>query len=153
MYLRELLGREDGAPPPVDLNAEKAHAGLVRGLITAGKLATVHDLSDGGLVAAAAEMALASGVGILLNNPTKVADHGFYFGEDQARYLVAVDADWMDELDAACEAAGAPYEIVGEAGGCELALRGGAGALAAVDLDDLRSAHEGWMPDYMGRVE
>jgi phosphoribosylformylglycinamidine synthase len=153
MYLRELFGREDGAPPPVDLNAEKAHAGLVRGLIVAGKLTTVHDLSDGGLVAAAAEMALASGVGIHLNNPTKVADHAFYFGEDQARYLVAVDADWMDELDAACADAGAPYEIVGEAGGCELALRGTAGNLAAVDLDDLRAAHEGWMPDYMGRVE
>ena len=149
LYLRDVLGREDGAPPPVDLKAERAAAGVVRGLIASGQLKVVHDLSDGGLVVAAAEMALASGVGIGLSNPTAIADHAFYFGEDQARYLLALDPAQLDALDEACATAGVPYEVIGEAGGCELALRGPAGEIVAIDLDDLRATHEGWMPAFM----
>ena len=67
LFLRELLGREDGSPPPVDLAAERRNGDLVRLLITSGWVSAVHDLSDGGLLAAtAAEMALASGVGVML---------------------------------------------------------------------------------------
>ena len=150
MYLREILGREDGAPPPVDLAVERRTGDLIRGLIQAGHLRTVHDLSDGGLIAAAAEMALASKVGLALNNPGETADHGFFFGEDQARYLVAVAHDDLEALDAAAEAAGVPYALVGQAGGDEISLNGADGFIAAVDLEDLRSVHEGWMPGYMG---
>ena len=153
IYLRELFGREEGAPPPVDLNAEKNHARAVRHLIQTDQVTIVHDLSDGGLACAAADMALASSVGLSLSNPTDVADHGFYFGEDQARYLLAVNPDQLDWLDDVLGKAGVPYDVVGEAGGCEIALRGKAGELAAVDLDDLRKAHEGWMPDFMGGVD
>ena len=42
-------GREDGAPPPVDLAAERRNGDFVRALIRAGKVSAVHDLSDGGL--------------------------------------------------------------------------------------------------------
>src|SRR5690606_569558 len=54
MYLREVLGREDGAPPPVDLAVERRHGAFVRELIRTDRARTVHDLSDGGLIAAAA---------------------------------------------------------------------------------------------------
>src|SRR5690606_29440996 len=64
IYLREVLGREDGAPPPVDLALERKVGDFVRGEILEGRLTQVHDLSDGGLLAAAAEMALASDVGV-----------------------------------------------------------------------------------------
>jgi phosphoribosylformylglycinamidine synthase subunit PurL len=63
MYLREVLGREDGAPPPVDLALERRTGDMIRTLIKSGAVRVVHDLSDGGLVAATVEMALASGVG------------------------------------------------------------------------------------------
>ncbi|MDQ4061470.1 MAG: phosphoribosylformylglycinamidine synthase subunit PurL, partial [Pseudomonadota bacterium] len=49
LYLREILGREDGAPPPVDLGAELRNGDFVRGLIEAGRVTACHDLSDGGL--------------------------------------------------------------------------------------------------------
>jgi phosphoribosylformylglycinamidine (FGAM) synthase-like enzyme len=150
MYLREILGREDGAPPRVDLALERRTGDLVRALIEAGLVTTVHDLSDGGLVAAAAEMALASGVGVALDNESAVADHAFFFGEDQARYLLAIRNDQLDELDSAAEAAGVAYLIVGRAGGDEISLSGAGGLVAALDLEDLRTAHEGWMPAFMG---
>ena len=150
MYLREIHGREDGSPPPVDLARERRTGDLIRALIQSEGVTVVHDLSDGGLLAAAAEMALASGVGIALIIDSPVADHAFVFGEDQARYLIAVDQDQLETLDANAQAAGVPYEIIGLAGGDELSVTSNAGLLAAVQLDALRRAHEGWMPAFMG---
>ena len=63
LYLRDICGREEGAPPPVDLAAEKRNGDFVRGLIAAKLATAVHDVSDGGLAVALAEMAIASGIG------------------------------------------------------------------------------------------
>ena len=150
MYLREVLGREDGAPPPVDLAVERRTGDMIRALILSGDLRTVHDLSDGGLIAAAAEMALASNVGLALNYQTDIPDHAAFFGEDQARYLLALSHDQLDVLDAAAEVAGVEYAIVGRAGGDEISFSGAAGFITAIDLEDLRTTHESWLPGYMG---
>ena len=69
LYLREILGREDGPPPPVDLAHEKRVGDFVRGLIRDGLVTAVHDLSDGGLAVALAEMAMASGIGATVDEP------------------------------------------------------------------------------------
>jgi phosphoribosylformylglycinamidine synthase len=150
LYLREILGREDGAPPPVDLAAERRNGDLVRRLIRDGVVEVCHDLSDGGLIGALAEMTLASGVGAHIDLPGGVGNVAMAFGEDQARYLIALPTDRLDRLDAAAEAARVSYEVLGSAGGCELSVVGETGPLLALDLDDLRAAHEGWMPAFMG---
>jgi phosphoribosylformylglycinamidine synthase len=150
LYLREILGREDGAPPPVDLAAERRNGDLVRSLIRDGAVEVCHDLSDGGLVGALAEMTLASGVGAHVDLPDGVGSVAMAFGEDQARYLIALPADRLDRLDAAAEAAGVSYQVLGMAGGCELSVVREDRPLFAIDLDELRAAHEGWMPAFMG---
>src|SRR5690606_21887647 len=86
LYLREIEGREEGSAPPVDLAKEKRNGDFVRGLIEQGTLDTVHDISDGGLLVAFAEMAMASGIGAKLESPSGIAA---LFGEDQACYVVA----------------------------------------------------------------
>src|SRR5207302_11519544 len=63
VYLRDICGGEEGAPPPVDLAAEKRNGCVVRGMIHAGTATAVHDVSDGGLLIALAEMAIAGGLG------------------------------------------------------------------------------------------
>jgi len=145
LYLRELFGREEGAPPPVDLGLERRTGDFVRGLIVAGVAKTVHDLSDGGLACAAAEMALASGVGVTLNASSHAHAHFYLFGEDQGRYLVA--AENAAALLAKAEAAGVHASIAAVAGGDRVASAAG---LFDVALADLREAHEGWMPGFMG---
>jgi phosphoribosylformylglycinamidine synthase len=145
LYLRECLGREDGAPPPVDLAVERRNGDFVRGLIRGGELRTVHDLSDGGLVAAAAEMALASDIGVTLDATSAAHAHAFLFGEDQARYLVATDAP--EVLIAQAHQAGVPAAVVGHAGGDGFA----SGRLFSIPLTRLRETHEGWLPAYMDR--
>ncbi|CAN5137821.1 phosphoribosylformylglycinamidine synthase subunit PurL [soil metagenome] len=144
IYLREMFGREDGAPPPVDLALERKNGDFVRGLIKAGQVVGVHDLSDGGLACAAADMALASGVGITLNATSHGHAHPYLFGEDQARYLIATrDAEG---LLAQAKAAGVHAIIAGSVGGEAFASRD----LFSIPMSTLRGAHEGWMPAFMG---
>ncbi|MDO1559775.1 phosphoribosylformylglycinamidine synthase subunit PurL [Brevundimonas sp. 2R-24] len=146
LYLREVLGREDGAPPPVDLAAEKRNGDFVRGLIREGFVTVCHDLSDGGLLVAAAEMALASDVGVTLNATSPTHAHPYLFGEDQARYLIAVPGDAADLL-AQAQAAGVHAMVAGQAGGGRFASPG----LFDIALADLRAVHEGWMPGWISR--
>ena len=82
-YLAEICGREEGAPPPVDLERERAHGGFVRAAIAAGRLDTVHDISDGGLGVALAEMAMAGNMGASIDTLPDGPSHAVLFGEDQ----------------------------------------------------------------------
>ena len=93
IYLREIHGLETGAPPPLDLDEEKKNGDLVRNLIQQGFVSACHDVSDGGILIAIAEMALASNkdamfLGVKIKNPTDIPDHAFFFGEEQSRYIL-----------------------------------------------------------------
>jgi phosphoribosylformylglycinamidine synthase len=143
LYLREILGREEGAPPPVDLALERRNGDFVRGLIRSGRLSVVHDLSDGGLVAAAAEMALASRIGLTLNATSHLHAHLYLFGEDQGRYLIATHDPGAILEDA--RAAGVHAIVAGAAGGAAFASKD----LFSIPLDRLREANEAWMPAFM----
>jgi len=147
IYLREVLGREDGAPPPVDLALERRTGDFVREQIEAGALTCVHDLSDGGLIGAAADIALASDCGVELDASSDAHAHILLLGEDQARYLVAV-AD-ATEIIAAAQAAGLRASVVGRANGRDFASGGPGGDLFRLPLDHLREMHEGWMPTWI----
>jgi phosphoribosylformylglycinamidine synthase subunit PurL len=145
IYLREIAGREEGAPPPVDLDVEKANGDFIRGLIQLDRLSACHDLSDGGIAVAAAEMALASrGLGAVLEVPGEAPAHALLFGEDQGRYLVTTgDAE---SVLADARADGVPACVIGRVtDDARLTLA----PHDSISLDMLRSGHEGWLPDYM----
>jgi phosphoribosylformylglycinamidine synthase len=146
VYLREICEREEGAPPPVDLVAERRNGDLVRGLIAKGVATAVHDLSDGGLLVALAEMGMVSGIGAELE-PPPIAAHAFWFGEDQARYLITVRADDADKVVTAAKAAGVPVRRLGTTGGDALALSGE----RPVAVATLAARFEEWLPSFMAR--
>ncbi|GJD39328.1 phosphoribosylformylglycinamidine synthase subunit PurL [Methylobacterium bullatum] len=146
VYLSVVSGREDGAPPPVDLAAERRNGDFVRSLIVSGLVDTVHDLSDGGLAVALAEMAIAGGIGATLPDaPAGLPAHAYLFGEDQARYLLSVDPENVPDLLYSANAQGIPASVIGLAGGRDLTLPAG----ETISVSDLREAHEGWLPTYM----
>ncbi|HUF87617.1 MAG TPA: phosphoribosylformylglycinamidine synthase subunit PurL, partial [Thermohalobaculum sp.] len=87
--LWELHARAEGDAPPVDLAAERRAGELVRRLRAEDLITAAHDLSDGGLAVAAAEMALAAGTGVALEADPALPAAAWFFGEDQGRYLVA----------------------------------------------------------------
>ncbi len=144
LYLREVLGREDGAPPKVDLACEKNNGTLVRRLIKSGVAKGVHDLSDGGLLVCAAEVALASNIGLELKNPSDLAPHVFAFAEDQARYLIAVDAASAHLVTAQAAEAEVSAAVIGVAGGTALTYPG-----LSLEIEAIRETNERWLPDYM----
>mgnify|MGYP003337758387 CR=1 FL=1 len=144
LYLREIAGREDGAPPPVDLAVERRNGDFVRRLIGERAVDACHDVSDGGLLVALAEMALAGRLGFEINAPSGVPLHAFLFGEDQGRYLVTCANP--DSVVAAAAKAGVPTTVLGRTGpGDALTLNG----RTLISLASLRSLHEGWFPAYM----
>lgn len=134
LWLREIHGREDGDPPKVDLKDERFYAEVVRQLIADGMVTAVHDISDGGLLVAAAEMALAGNIGITLD----AMDTAFAFNESQSRYLVTYKADRPLDREKV------PFEKIGTTGGDAVVVNGQPVTLAA-----LREANDSFFRDWM----
>src|SRR6187401_202801 len=146
LYLRDICGREEGAPPPVDLMAERRNGDFVRALILDGAATLAHDLSDGGLLFGLAEMAMAFGIGARLDAaPSDIPAHAHWFGEDQARYLVTVPADKTADVLARARAVNVPVWAIGRTGGDTLTLAGERPILVTI----LRERFESWLPAYM----
>lgn len=146
VYLRDLCGRREGAPPPIDLVAEKRNGDFVRGLIGSRLVDTVHDCSDGGLAVAVAEMAMAGGIGAVLPEcPLPLPCHAFLFGEDQGRYVLSVDPETVPDLLYSASAQGIDIAVIGLTGGDSLTLPGE----ETISVAELKAAHESWLPDYM----
>ncbi len=127
LWLRELHGREEGPPPGVDLDHERRNGELIRRLIADGTVNAVHDLSDGGLLVALAEMALAGNKGFTLDVELTAASA---FGEDQSRYLVTAPAGVT--VDGA--------QRIGQVGGQ---------TVLNIALTKLRAANEAFFPTWM----
>ena len=145
-YLATVHDREEGAPPPVDLVAEKRNGDFVRALIQEELVTAVHDVSDGGLLVAVAEMAMAGKMGASLDKPAGMPAHAFWFGEDQARYVIVAAHGEGGEIVRRAEAAGVPLLKLGKTGGDRLALPGE----RSIFVESLRDRNETWLPIYMG---
>jgi phosphoribosylformylglycinamidine synthase subunit PurL len=146
LYQEIVAGRLDGAPPPVDLAAEIKAGQLVRNLIREGAVDTVHDCSDGGLLVAIAEMALAGDLGVeLFVYEGRQPEHAMWFGEDQGRYVIAAEPSRAEDIISRAKVLALPARIVGRTGGDVLAKPGE----EPLPLAKLREAHEGWLPRYM----
>jgi phosphoribosylformylglycinamidine synthase len=145
LYLRELCGREEGAPPPVALHREKREGEFIRAMIAQDLVSAVHDVADGGLLVAIAEMAMSSGIGVSLEPPHGVPPHGWWFGEDQGRYVLAVPQDCLAELLETAQRGEVSARMIGVTGGSDLTLQGG----AAISVEELRRVNEDWLPSYM----
>lgn len=145
LYLREVLGREEGPPPPVDLVAESDNGNFVRALIHSGRISACHDLSDGGLLIALAEMCFPQSIGAEVIFPEGVQAHAFAFGEDQARYLLAIPSEHAQVIADEARAKNIPILHLGRTGGDKLIVEG----LMAEKLATLRTLNESWVPAYM----
>jgi len=144
LYARNLAGSPDAAPPPVDLQAERRNGLFVQQQIADGLITAAHDISDGGLAVAVAEMCIAGRIGAQLTLPDGGNRHGWAFGEDQARYIVATSD--AGALLAAAKAAGVPSAAIGSTrDGGELQF----GDEDAISLEDLSNLVEATIPALM----
>jgi phosphoribosylformylglycinamidine synthase len=149
IYLREIEGREEGSAPKVDLGVEKKHGDFVRQLIEAGRVDTVHDVSDGGLLVEIAEMAMPSGFGASIGLAGLPDAIPFWFGEDQARYVIAAPFEQADKIVEEARALYIPVAELGKTGGDAITLED----KDSVAVAALRSGFENWFPAYMSGEE
>ena len=150
LYAHLILGHDKFdapkyAPPPVDLEAEKAAGTYLRRLIRDRRVSGVHDLSDGGLALAAIEMAFASGLGFELKNTSDIPHYAWLFGEDQGRYLVTVDDNSLNPVISTAQSLNIPAQKVGVIGGDRLIMSGA----FDLSLQDTHMEYENWLPNYM----
>jgi len=143
IWLREIHGREEGPPPPVDLRAEKRTGDFIRDMITRGLVNAVHDVSDGGVAVTLAEMALASGIGATIDQAQPFGIAGSFFGEDQGLYIVTVPDEALTEFLTAASQADVPADPMGRTIRDRLIFELDEGDWC-VTLDTLRAAHEGF---------
>ena len=147
IYMRDCLDRRDGPPPPVDLMVEWRNGNFVRGLISSQQVTACHDLSDGGLALALAEMCIASGKGAEVSIGYVTAKHAVLFGEDQSRYVIAVPHNLADFICQSAEGAGVPFRKLGAVGGDALIIDG----IVNVDVNAMSTAFEHWLPNFMAQ--
>ncbi len=146
LYLTVMESREDGRPPPVDLALEKKNGDFVRSQIEDGNIAACHDISDGGLYVALAEMAMAANMGMTVAvEGGDIPPHALAFGEDQARYIFSVPVDNCDHILDSARKGGIAAQIIGKTGGDALTFHG----TAPISVSELLDVHTGWMPNYM----
>jgi phosphoribosylformylglycinamidine synthase len=150
IWLNEIHGRSEGTPPPVDLAHEQRIGQFLQRLIAEGFVSAVHDVSDGGLLVAVSEMALAGNVGadIDINDGEEIPIVARMFGEDQGRYVVTSWDNGDQRIPELARELAIPCTWIGVTGGDELSI-GGFGTLGSVPLADLRAAHEGFFPALM----
>lgn len=145
LYIRELHGREDGGTPPVDLAVERKNGDVVRNAIQTGVVSACHDLADGGILIGVTEMAMAGGIGAVIDMSNgDIPAHAWLFGEDQARYIVSTSKP--ETVLAMAAEANVPAINLGTTGGDSVTLSSGESA----SLADLKSTNESWLPNYMG---
>jgi len=166
-YARTILGLDGaaaGSAPPVDLAVEKRNAAFVRKLIREGLVHAVHDVSEGGLACAVADMALSSGLGAFadlyaysVGEPNGVGPGlslpEILFSEDNARYIAAAPRGAIARIAALAQEAGVPCDCLRETDGFrkgdDVAFNFDRHGIHSVKFDTLRAAHEGWLPNYM----
>lgn len=144
LYQREILQDETGPAPSVDLITEKARGDFVLAAIRAGYASACHDISDGGLAVALAEMCIASGIGARCDIEITYP-HAALFGEDQSRYIVAVDDRWANMFAANSEGSGVSFQRIGTVGGDRLIIND----LIDISVEHMKNTHEHWFPDFM----
>ncbi|MEP2981188.1 MAG: phosphoribosylformylglycinamidine synthase subunit PurL [Lentilitoribacter sp.] len=146
VYMRDILGETAGPPPEVDLTAERYNGDFVRSAINNGQVSSCHDISQGGLALALAEMCMAGGYGMEIDlTDVQMPMHGLLFGEDQARYVITVEEKMAQFLTNNAADAGVQFRVLGKIGGEKLVVKD----VLTLDVAEMKTAHENWFPDYM----
>ena len=154
LWLREVHGRREGNSPKVNLEGERRAGELILRGIADGLVTAVHDCSDGGVLVAIAEMALAGNIGADVEvDHSGVTGAVQLFGEDQGRYVITVAGAEDYRFVQLVKAAGLECSFGGRVGGNSISIgdmRGTSGNYGDIMLADLRAAHEGFFPKLMG---
>ncbi len=154
LYADVLLGRPAGGAPLLDLHAEAAVQQLVRAAMEKDWVLSAHDVSEGGLGVALAEMCFDAKAGAEVELPahcqTQKDIAGWLFSEGQSRIVVEISPDKVGQLLDAAGAAGVPVMVLGTTKGAELVVKTASGEkVLHQSVAQMQQAYKTVLPDYM----
>jgi phosphoribosylformylglycinamidine synthase II len=152
-FLRVIRSRDEGPCPEVDFAAEKRLIALLVLLAKEGKLASAHDLSDGGLAVALAECAMTSGLGAGVLLESELRPSAILFGETTGRVLVSFPPEAESAACAVAESLAVPFRAIGRVGGDRLRIARRARALIDEPVASLRDLWTAAFPLAMEAAE
>lgn len=145
-YIRDVLGETAGPPPSVDLAEEKRNGDFVRSAINNDQVTSCHDISQGGLALALAEMCMAGDYGMDIDiTDVETPTHGILFGEDQARYIITVSQELAQFVINNAWEMGISARNLGMVSGQDLVIQD----VLSLGVTEMKTAHEAWFPEYM----
>jgi len=113
-YLKENYSIIDGMPPEINLLNEKNNGENLLKLIDKNLILSAHDISNGGLITALSEMSLTSDFGAKIHKPKKLTNlFKYFFGEDQARYIIEIQAQNLPIVEKILKESNIYYENIG----------------------------------------
>jgi phosphoribosylformylglycinamidine synthase len=149
-FLRSVYGRDDGTCPEVDLEAERRLVDLLVRLAGERRLASAHDVSDGGLAVALAECAMQSGNGAEISLDAAIRSSALLFGETTGRAVITFGPEEEHAVRSAAEAEGVPFRVIGRVGGERLRVSVNGRALVDEFVAVLRDL---WMGAFARSIE
>ena len=153
-YLQTQFGKKEGRVPEIDLSAEKKVQDFLLAHISNESVLAAHDVSEGGLLVALAEMLFGeTGLGFSLSfdshGPSGRLD-SLLFGESQGRVLLAVSAERQENVLLAAEESGLAAQVLGsadESGRLKISMAGE--EILDASVSSLRESWSQAIPNYM----
>lgn len=109
-------GVNEGRPPQIDLDVEKALQDAVLAAIREGLVQSAHDLSDGGFAVALAESCISGEKGASVDLQTALRPDFALFSESQSRILLSATSGHAERLQQLLSEQGVPYQVIGTVG-------------------------------------
>jgi len=140
----EIGGCKDGTLPEFDLLQTVRTAAYVTEIVQRNQVEAVHDVGEGGLAVALAEMAVHSGVGMHISG---FDGHRALFNESGGRVIVALNRTDLESFLKETSNRGVPAQTIGNTGGPSLVL----GSTINLSIDDLTRAARDELPQALGQ--
>lgn len=148
-WLTQKVGRVDGQPVGIDLDAEVRLQKSILSLARAHVLSSAHDISDGGFATCLAESCLGQGQGCTVRMPTATEEtppEALLFSEEPSRVIVSFAPGKQSVVEAACLKYGVAFEVLGEVGGSQMNIEG----IARIEVSVLKRSHDRALASIVG---
>ena len=121
-YISIIQSKEEGGTPEINLDTELRNGNFVMDAINQKLIASAHDVGEGGILVAISEMCMSGNLGITIEIETNFP-HGYFFAEDQSRYLLEVSPNNYDECQKLANNNDVHFEKIGIVGGDKISIK------------------------------
>ncbi len=146
IFAKDILNEKKGPPPSINLFNEKNIGETILNLIERNLVVSAHDVSLGGILTAVSKMCIKGNKGLKINNLRGLTNkYEYFFGEDQARYIVEIPKENIEEVTEILNKNSVHFDEFGIIREKNLTFNGDIN----LPIEELSDAHKYWMKDYM----